>query len=47
MQIKLSLFITHDFVMELLSFGDKVMVLKPDFLAEQLKESYQNALKQY
>ena len=47
LQIKLSLLITHDFVMELLSFGEKVMVLKPDFLVNQLRESYQNALKHY
>ena len=47
LQIKLSLLITHDFVMELLSFGENVMVLKPASLADQLKESYQNSLKQY
>lgn len=47
LQIKLSLLITHDFVMELLSFGENVTVLKPASLVEQLKDSYQSALEQY
>src|SRR5690606_2545659 len=29
LQIKLHMYITHDFVMELLSYGDRVRVLKP------------------
>ena len=47
LQIKLSLLITHDFMMELLSFGENVTVLKPASLVEQLKDSYQSALEQY
>lgn len=45
--VKLKLFITHDFIMELLSFGDNVKVIKPNWLILQLKKVYSNALKQY
>ena len=47
LQIKLKLYVTHDFVMELLSFGDNVKVLKPQSLITEIKHAYQNALKQY
>lgn len=46
-RIKLTLFITHDFFMELLSYGENVKVIKPAKLINELKTAYQNALKQY
>jgi predicted DNA-binding transcriptional regulator YafY len=45
--IKLKLFVTHDFFMEILSFGDNVKVIKPDSLIADLKLAYENALKLY
>jgi predicted DNA-binding transcriptional regulator YafY len=47
LRIRLKIYITHDFVMELLSHGDNVKVLQPTLLAEQLKAHYERALKQY
>ncbi|MFO8054205.1 MAG: WYL domain-containing protein [Bacteroidales bacterium] len=46
-RIRLWLYITHDLYMELLSFGDKVKVIKPLQLAGKLKNTYQTALKQH
>jgi len=45
--IALTLYITHDFIMELLSFGENVEVIKPKSLIEELKASYTRALKNY
>ena len=45
--VKLTLFITHDFIMEVLSFGENVKVIQPDSLIEELKTSYKNVLKLY
>ena len=45
--IKLTLFLTHDFLMEILSYGDNVKVIQPHSLIEDLKTSYKNALKLY
>jgi len=47
LQIGLTLFITHDFIMELLSYGENVKVIKPASLIKKLKSAYQNALNQY
>ena len=47
LQIKLKLYVTHDFKMELLSFGDYVKVLQPASLAEQIKATQERAGKQY
>lgn len=46
-QIQLSLFITYDFIMELLSFGDRVKVIQPQSLVKELQRIYTGALKQY
>lgn len=46
-RIKLKLFITHDFVMELLSYGENMKVIKPKSLIKEMKEVYKNALEQY
>ncbi|MEX2565062.1 MAG: WYL domain-containing protein [Cyclobacteriaceae bacterium] len=37
LRIRLTLFVTHDFFMELLSHGERVKVLKPAGLIEKLK----------
>lgn len=47
LQIKLKLCITLDLVMELLSFGDNMKVLKPKSLAKEIKEAHQRAFKKY
>jgi predicted DNA-binding transcriptional regulator YafY len=45
--IKLTLFVTHDFFMEILSFGDNVRVIHPASLIAEIKKAYENALKLY
>jgi len=47
LQIKLKLFVSYDLVMELLSFGDNMKVLKPKSLADEIKTAHKNAYKQY
>lgn len=47
LQISLVLFITDDFVMELLSHGNKVKVLKPESLAKEIKAIHREAHEQY
>lgn len=47
LQVKLKLFITHDLIMELLSFGDNMKVLKPKALIKEIKEAHQKAFEQY
>lgn len=47
LQVKLKLCVTHDFLMELLSFGDNMKVLKPKSLANEIKSAHQKSLKQY
>lgn len=42
LRIKLKLFITHDFFMELLSFGENLKVLKPQSLIADLKSTIKN-----
>ncbi|MDO9152767.1 MAG: WYL domain-containing protein [Paludibacter sp.] len=47
LQIKLTLFITHDFFMEVLSFGENVKVIQPERLISDLKNTYRNVLNLY
>jgi predicted DNA-binding transcriptional regulator YafY len=47
LQIALKLFITHDFVMELLSLGANVKVLQPQILIDELTTAYKEALSLY
>ena len=47
LQIKLKLFITHDLIMELLSYGETVKVIKPEKLRIQIKCVLETALKYY
>jgi predicted DNA-binding transcriptional regulator YafY len=46
-RIKLSLFLTRDFLMEILSYGENVQVIEPKSLIGELKEELKNALSQY
>jgi predicted DNA-binding transcriptional regulator YafY len=46
-KIKLKLCLTHDLVMELLSFGDNMKVIEPKLLADQIKEAHQKAFELY
>jgi predicted DNA-binding transcriptional regulator YafY len=45
--IKLKLFLTHDFFMEILSYGDNVKVIQPEILISELKTTYKNVLNLY
>jgi predicted DNA-binding transcriptional regulator YafY len=45
--IKLTLFVTYDLLMEILSYGDNVRVLQPLSLVDEIRDCYENALKQY
>jgi len=45
--IQLTMFVTHDFFMELLSFGENVKVIQPASLIADLKFSYHDALNLY
>jgi predicted DNA-binding transcriptional regulator YafY len=47
LRIRLTIFLTHDFLMELLSYGDTVKVITPQELVEELQEQYLSALNQY
>lgn len=47
LQVKLKLFITHDFIMELLSYGPDVKVVSPSELRQTLLEKYKHAFKFY
>jgi len=47
LQIKLTLYITHDLIMELLSFGNSLKVLEPVSLANEIKMTLKKAYSQY
>jgi predicted DNA-binding transcriptional regulator YafY len=47
LRILLKVYLTYDFVMELLSFGDKLHVIQPQELIDILINNYQNALENY
>lgn len=46
-RLKLMLYITHDFIMELLSYGANLKVIEPVSLIDELKISCQNTIKRY
>jgi len=46
-RIGLKLYVTFDFVMEILSYGPDVKVIHPPHLAEEVNEAYRKALNQY
>lgn len=47
LQIKLKLYITHDFVMELLSFGNNMKVIQPKRLGETIRKAHFDAYLNY
>ncbi|MDR2130514.1 MAG: WYL domain-containing protein [Odoribacteraceae bacterium] len=47
LRVSLTVYLTHDFLMELLSLGDTFKVIKPTKLIHELRAVYQNALKKY
>lgn len=47
LRLKLKLYITHDFVMELLSFGPELTVLAPESLQSELVSNYEQAQANY
>ncbi|GAB3660241.1 WYL domain-containing protein [Echinicola sediminis] len=47
LRIRLTLFITYDFIMELLSYGENLKVIKPNSLINDLKAKLKNALGLY
>lgn len=47
LRVKLTLFVTHDFFMELLSYGENLKVIAPKSLIKDIKNSLQKTLKQY
>lgn len=47
LRIKLKIYVTYDFLMEVLSYGDNVKVIQPESLINVLKTSYRQALVQY
>jgi len=47
LEIKLKLFLTDDFVMELLSFGSHVKVIQPEKLKIEMKNAYNSSLDLY
>ncbi len=46
-RIKLHLHIKHDFKMEILSMGQYVKIIKPKWLINDIKSTYNKAIKQY
>lgn len=46
-KIKLRLYLTHDLVMELLSFGENMKVIEPKSLADEIKQAHEKAYRQY
>ncbi|MDR2408901.1 MAG: WYL domain-containing protein [Bacteroidales bacterium] len=46
-RIRLKIYLTHDFLMELLSYGSTVKIIKPKNLINDLVKIYSDALQQY
>lgn len=47
LKIQLKLCLTHDLIMELLSFGENMKVVEPKSLADQIKQAHEKAYRQY
>lgn len=47
LKIHLKLCLTHDLIMELLSFGENMKVIEPKSLADQIKQAHEKAYRQY
>ena len=46
-RVELYIFLTYDFLQELLSFGQTLTVIEPQILIDKVKEHYQNSLNKY
>lgn len=46
-KIKLKLCITHDFIMELLSFGENLIVIEPKSLVDEIRVAHKMAFERY
>lgn len=46
-KFKLKVCVTHDFLMELLSFGKYLKVIEPKSLADKIKQEHEKAFRQY
>jgi len=47
LRVKLTVYLTQDFLMELLSHGQNLRVIEPERLVKEIKDSLQETLKQY
>jgi predicted DNA-binding transcriptional regulator YafY len=47
LRIRLYLVITHDFIMEILSHGERIKIIKPDSFADEIKQIYHRAINRY
>ena len=47
LEAELQLVITLDFIMDLLSYGEEVKVLKPNNLADEIRNAHKNAVDRY
>jgi predicted DNA-binding transcriptional regulator YafY len=47
LRISLKVYLTHDFIMELLSYGSTLKVIQPQQLIDTLKANYEDALRKY
>jgi predicted DNA-binding transcriptional regulator YafY len=47
MRISLSIYLTYDLIMELLSYGSTLKIIQPQQLIDILKATYENALRKY
>src|SRR5690606_20263003 len=47
MKVKLKLSLTHDLIMEMLSFSDNMKVIKPKTLVDQIKKAHEKAFSHY
>lgn len=47
LRIKLRLFITFDFIKDILSYGENIKIIEPASLIDEIKNRYQKAMNQY
>jgi predicted DNA-binding transcriptional regulator YafY len=47
LDIRLKIYVTYDLMMEIISYGPNVKVIKPNHLQKSIKEMYTKSLKQY
>jgi predicted DNA-binding transcriptional regulator YafY len=47
LRVKLTVFVTEDFVMEIVSHGERVKVLGPQMLADQIRSIHEEAVERY